>query len=364
MPVDGEEAVPQLQRLSAQPPAFPPNVRPRPSGPTDGAPLPVTSPPRTARRCSGAPPRGACAQDTSEIESDEALRILYDLVASDDVDHVVEGIWAIANFCREDRKRRELIETDGVQMLFNLLRVNEVWLCSRGAPQTPTWQAACAYSSRAVLQVCRDARVQGCRHPGVLPPAVILHLHSYFVQWFNDSTTVPQSPRAAMQSFLPVPLLRDGLWHVDISGCGVWQVQIWYEVARVLLHVSAGRPGHRKFLIEQGALDAILAIYRYCSEDTGAAPMYRASSERRVAGPEEVESHSHSKPHHTTPHHTAPHRTTPHHTTPHHTTPHHTTPHHTTPHHTTPHHTTPHHTTPHHTTPHHTPAQHTPTAAQ
>uniref|UniRef100_A0A7S4D137 Vacuolar protein 8 n=2 Tax=Eutreptiella gymnastica TaxID=73025 RepID=A0A7S4D137_9EUGL len=131
------------------------------------------------------------AEDTSEIESDEALRILYDLVASDDVDHVVEGIWAIANFCREDRKRRELIETDGVQMLFNLLRVNEV--------------------------------------------------------------------------------------------------QIWYEVARVLLHVSAGRPGHRKFLIEQGALDAILAIYRYCSEDTGAAPMYRASSERRVAGPEEAE---------------------------------------------------------------------------
>eukprot|EP00667_Euglena_gracilis_P011694 EG_transcript_11973 len=108
------------------------------------------------------------AEDTTSIEAHEAIPVVYTLVFSEEVDAIVEGLWAVANYCKDHDKRRELIETNGVRLCLNLLKIKEV--------------------------------------------------------------------------------------------------QVWYEVSRILRNVSAGTSAQRRFLLAEGALEALYAIYGYCAE--------------------------------------------------------------------------------------------------
>eukprot|EP01012_Entosiphon_sulcatum_P030033 TRINITY_DN3684_c0_g1_i1.p1 TRINITY_DN3684_c0_g1~~TRINITY_DN3684_c0_g1_i1.p1 ORF type:complete len:1997 (-),score=387.90 TRINITY_DN3684_c0_g1_i1:41-6031(-) len=108
------------------------------------------------------------SEDTSGVASYDAIPALYTLIFSENMDYVVEGLWALANYCKEDLKRQEIIATSGVDYLFKLLKVKEV--------------------------------------------------------------------------------------------------QVWFEVARCVLNISTGSDDEKEYLIDRGALEAIMGIFSWCME--------------------------------------------------------------------------------------------------
>ena len=63
--------------------------------------------------------------DLSLIEPRETMMMLYSLVFSNKLDNVIQGLWGIANCLQNAAMRREFVESDGLKLIFSVLKYTE-----------------------------------------------------------------------------------------------------------------------------------------------------------------------------------------------------------------------------------------------
>eukprot|EP00659_Diplonema_papillatum_P022695 gene22695-34748_t len=60
--------------------------------------------------------------DLTHVEARKTMTMLFSLLFSPSIDDVVQGLWAVANYLKDPSMRREFIESDGLKLLFSVLR--------------------------------------------------------------------------------------------------------------------------------------------------------------------------------------------------------------------------------------------------
>eukprot|EP00756_Hemistasia_phaeocysticola_P002880 Hpha_TRINITY_DN11944_c0_g1::TRINITY_DN11944_c0_g1_i2::g.20514::m.20514 len=163
--------------------------------------------------------------DFSGVPREDAIAMLYQLAFSDELDYVVQGVWGMANYLTDFTMRREFIETDGVKLLFSVL--------GESGNETQIWFEV----ARTILSVA--------------------------------SGGLNRAPASQMEA----DAIEAGIKAVQTSGA--------------LAGAEGTRTGteeEKEFLIREGALEALVAIYAWCMGESGSKKKTEV-----LTGPQELD---------------------------------------------------------------------------
>ena len=125
------------------------------------------------------------SQDVEDVEPAKIFVMIYSLICSNQMDDVIQGLWALANSLTSPVLRRELIETDGLKIVFSILRLSD------GEPQiwyeTGRIIAAVAGGGAVGKGVHSDEEQEYLVREGAVEALVAIY------QWCIDGSCMPRA---------------------------------------------------------------------------------------------------------------------------------------------------------------------------